>query len=384
LDELVAAIHAAPVQLVLAVTGGGSQAIADLLGVPGGSRTVLEAIVPYADRAVDQWLGARPEQYCSDRTARLLAMTAYLRGAQLAQPDENAPRLIGIGATASLVSSRPKRGPHRLHVAVQTEAETRSLGVQFTKGARSRREEERIAANVILNAVAAAAGVAGRIETPWLQGETLEETRVEAPIGWQDLFADRRLIVRAGGTSDPADERREGRVVMPGAFHPRHEGHRRMAEIARRTLGQPVEFELSMWNVDKPPLDFLEIDRRLRSFSADETVWLTRAPTFVEKSKLFPGATFVVGADTMLRIGQPKYYGGDERARDVAIENLANAGCRFLVFGRLVDERFETLDQLELPAALRPLCIGCDERTFRLDVSSTELRRNMADGERAD
>ena len=37
-------------QLVVAVTGGGSQAIADLLTVPGASATVLEAVVPYSLR----------------------------------------------------------------------------------------------------------------------------------------------------------------------------------------------------------------------------------------------------------------------------------------------------------------------------------------------
>lgn len=382
LDELISAIHASPVQLALAMTGGGSQAIADLLAVPGGSRTVLEAIVPYSDRAVDLLLHARPEHYCCERTARLLAMAAYLRGQQLIQDNPTTSTLlVGIGATASLASSRPKRGPHRLHVAVQTAAETRSLSVEFMKDARSRRAEERLAADVILNAVACAAGVADRIAPTWLPGEDIREVGVVAANDWRELLAGGRLVTFAGRAGDESDERRVGRIVMPGAFNPRHDGHRRMAEIAGRTLGQPVESELSIWNVDKPPLDFVEIDQRLRGFAADETVWLTRAPTFVEKSQLFPRATFVVGADTMVRIGQPKYYGDNLRTRDEAIDSLASAGCRFLVFGRVEDGQFATLDQLSLPAALRALCVGQDEGTFRLDVSSTELRRKLAEGE---
>jgi len=263
-------------------------------------------------------------------------------------------------------------------VAIQTATETKSLSVEFTKEARSRREEERLAADVILNVAAGAAGVPGRIECTWLPGEAVDEACVMAPHGWRELFAGRRLVVNARGGDESTEDRRIGRLVMPGAFNPRHEGHRRMAEIAGQQCGQPVEFELSIWNVDKPPLDYIEIEHRLRNFTDRETVWLTRAPTFVEKAKLFPQATFVLGADTLVRIGQPKYYGDDEQARDTAINDLARSHCRFVVFGRLRDEQFETLDLLELPAALRTLCSGCDEHTFRFDVSSTELRRKMA------
>ena len=53
------------------------------------------------------------------------------------------------------------------------------------------------------------------------------------------------------------------RVILSGAFNPLHAGHRRMAEIASARCGAPVTLELSIANVDKPTLDFLEIDARL-------------------------------------------------------------------------------------------------------------------------
>jgi len=46
-------IHATPVMAVLVITGGGVQALTDLLTVPGASRTVLEALVPTAS---SHWL----------------------------------------------------------------------------------------------------------------------------------------------------------------------------------------------------------------------------------------------------------------------------------------------------------------------------------------
>ena len=45
---------------VLVVTGGGAQALADLFAVPGASRTVLEALVPYGDRSMREfWVTSR-------------------------------------------------------------------------------------------------------------------------------------------------------------------------------------------------------------------------------------------------------------------------------------------------------------------------------------
>jgi hypothetical protein len=105
------------------------------------------------------------------------------------------------------------------------------------------------------------------------------------------------------------------------------------------------------------------------------SIALTRAPTFREKAEAFPGATFVVGVDTLLRIAEPRYYGDDHAKRDAAIAEIAERGCRFLVFGRELDGRFVTLGDLNLPTELRRLCDEVPESEFREDVSSTELRK---------
>ncbi|MEZ6070143.1 MAG: hypothetical protein R3C10_07645 [Pirellulales bacterium] len=142
-----------------------------------------------------------------------------------------------------------------------------------------------------------------------------------------------------------------------------------------------MTFELSIENVDKPPLDYLEIERRCGQFAGVGAVCLTRAPTFLGKAELFPGATFVVGADTIIRIAAPRYYGNDPAACRAAIQRIAALGCRFLVFGRLDDNGFVTLADLSLPSELRAICDEVDEDAFRADVSSTELRQAAADDE---
>lgn len=378
IEQLAAAIHAAGRPMALAVTGGGSRAVADLLGVPGASRTVLEAVVPYSSASLIDWLGGRPDQFCAERTARAMAMRAFLRAAALLRAEgRDAGRAAGLGCTASLASDRQKRGPHRIHLALQTADETVAQTVELQKGARSRSGEESVAGTLLLNLAAEAAGCELLLDPGLLPGEVLRRRRCAPPEMWRSLLRGDSLLARQG--PDPGTAARL--LVFPGAFDPRHEGHREMARIAREALGTPVIHELSIANVDKPPLDFLEIESRGAQFSPEEPLLLTRAPTFVEKARLLPGATFVVGADTMRRIGDPRYYGGSPAARDAALAEMAASGVRFLVFGRAAQGRFQALDDLDLPPALRALCESVPERQFRRDISSTELRRAAGSAE---
>jgi hypothetical protein len=393
LDELVRRIHAAPVGLVLAITGGGSRAIAELLERPGGSRVLVEAFVPYSAAALVDVLQATPEQFCSPRTARLMAMAAYQRGMQLASEglesaDHAAPpretRLIGIGCTASLASDRPKRGDHRVHVAYQTCDTTAEFSLILAKGSRTRGEEEAVAAKVILNAISDACGGVGHLELAARGDERLEERRATADLGQQELLHGGRRQVVVGRTPILAAGTR--RAIFPGAFNPLHEGHRAMARLAAERLGLSIEFELSIHNVDKPPLDYLEMRDCAEQFGQNETLWLTRAPTFEEKSRIFPEATFIVGADTIARIADASYYGGSQCAMLTAIDRIAERGGRFLVFGRSVkiavdgtseetDNVFQGLESLNLPPSLLTICDEVSEEEFRADISSTDLRR---------
>src|SRR5437899_10846155 len=114
--RFIEALHRVPAKCVLAVTGGGTGALAQLLSVPGGSRTIVEAHIPYHEQAFVDFLGRRPESFCSADTSREMAGRARDRGRWLLPGQE----LIGVGCTASLATDRPKRGDHRFHIAVAT------------------------------------------------------------------------------------------------------------------------------------------------------------------------------------------------------------------------------------------------------------------------
>jgi hypothetical protein len=365
-------IHDSGAAFVLAATGGWSLAMGRLLTVPGASRSVLEASVPYSSAALRAWLRATPEHYCEPATARLMAMASLARAREYAAAEGITSRLFGVGCTASLASDRPKRGAHRAHVAWQSIDATVTFSLELEKGVRNRAEEESLVADLVLNAIADGAGVSDRLSLALHDSERVVERITKAPREWSELvFGDGAPVgVGAATRGTPA--------MFPGAFHPIHDGHRGMAAVAQRKLGRPIQYELSVRNVDKPPLDFTEIEDRLAQFRNDESVWLTAAPTFVEKASYFPSATFVVGLDTVVRIGAARYYGDSLLARDAAIAELARLGCRFLVFGRKSGDRFEALADVELPPALRELCREVPEDEFRVDISSTELRRRSS------
>jgi nicotinic acid mononucleotide adenylyltransferase len=170
-------------------------------------------------------------------------------------------------------------------------------------------------------------------------------------------------------------------VLFPGSFNPMHEGHVLLARVAEELRQQPLAFEISVTNVDKPPLEGETVRHRLAQFTWKSPVELTRAPTFLEKSRLFPSTTFVIGADTAERLVAPKYYGDDELRMHVALEEIANSGSSFLVAVRIDPVgRVRALNDISVPRRYADLFAEIPEHRFRLDISSSEIRaRTRAD-----
>ncbi len=376
--EVVTKIHGTPEQAVVVVAGAGNYALAWLLGVGGASRTVLETRIPYGYLAMTDFLGGyAPEQTVSGDTARRMARSAWQRGVFLRETD--AP-IVGLGCTATIATDRTKRGDHRVFIATWDDTGVTTDAVTLEKGLRERAGEEDVVSRLVIAALARACGLEPDLDlrlTP--QESLLTETSdhgdpirrlLDGEADWVTVDPDGHMEV----------EGERPRALLPGSFNPMHRGHAELAAAAEHTLGSPITYELSVVNVDKPPLRAEEILSRVKQFRGIGPVVLTRAETFQKKAELFPGCGFAIGWDTAIRLIEPRYYGDSEPAMLTALADMWASGCRFAVGGRSdADNVFHTLGDVGIPEGFWPLFLNIPESAFRADISSTELRRLGAD-----
>ena len=397
--ELISQIHDTPHKAVLAVSGAGTQAVAWVMGVAGASRTVLEVVVPYGRLSMSGFLGFEPAQSAAAETARQMARAAYRKArAQLRDDSDNSPPL-GLACAAAIATDRPRRGEHRAFVATWSEQGATTYSLRFHKGLRDRDGEEQVVSRLIVSALAAASGLEPDVDLGLTEGDDLEVARTARSGPLEQLLSGEAewVTFRPGGHGQAPQMEVEGATpgaLLPGSFSPLHSGHRGLARAAEEALAERPAFEISVVNVDKPPLDPAKIERRLAQFEAGETVVLTAAETFFKKTRLFPGRTFVIGWDTAVRLVAPRYYRRDaagseltgdrivnpETAMLAALAEMWTAGARFMVAGRREGDEFRTLDDVPVPPGFESIFSSIPEAAFRDDVSSSELRERETPG----
>jgi len=226
------------------------------------------------------------------------------------------------------------------------------------------------------------------------------------------------------------EERRRHRVEFGGGTEEFMMSALDYHDVKRGPPG--ILFEISLTNPDKDPISADEASKRVRLFlqrlEGEETeektktthprmdwgVLLTSSPLFVQKAETVAEClserggksanggrktssrtrkmTFVIGADTMVRIVDPKYYGNSRDDMLEAVRDMGNRGVHFVGGGRLEqnkgkgkeDEgagaRFVTGEEelSSLPDDVREMFTIIKEEDFRIDLSSTEIRRREA------
>lgn len=362
------------------VTGGGSAAVPWLVNHPGASRAVVEVQVPYHPGALQDFLGLSRPLPVNEETARLLAHRAYRRAVDLvggSSTDGPASDCIGAGCTAALATTRRRRGEDRAWIAVRSPDTYETLLIDFEKGKAGRLDQEQVLSGELVFSLARACGIPVSESTCSSSWWRLRRRRLAVAGEIEEvLCGEREVAVWPPSTSDSGDLAKPASssqyLLLSGSFNPQHDGHLGLARAGEELSGFPPMLELSVVNVDKPELAYAEVLTRLETTTLP--VFVTRAATFVEKARLFPGCHFAIGYDTAVRLFDPAYYGGGEGAVSEVLSELERASCRFYVAGRVQQDRFATLKDLELPRRFAHLFVEVPETLFRSDLSSTSIR----------
>lgn len=369
--ELVRALLDSDWRLSLVVAGGGGSVVDALLAQPGASHFVRSVIVPYSNHAMRSFLCTDPTSSVSQEVGVRLAEQALERvgGASLAKP------WLGVGLTAALATERERKGEDQFFVSIVSLNRRLQLHGVFEKGRLRRDQQESVLRQCVLNLMAdccgvprmEAASVAGFCIVAEEQGHCSSDPiagLVEEELDYVVIDADGRRT-RNKGLQQP--------VLLSGSFHPLHAGHTHLAEAVERLLRRDVFFELSIRNADKPSLTFDDVRSRLRQMAWSRPIVVTRVPRFLDKARLFPGCTFVVGYDTVVRLLQATYYGGHAQLVEALTEIRGYKGT-FLVAGRQQDGVYRSLADVELPNGFGEMFKELPESVFRSDLCSTNIR----------
>lgn len=180
-----------------------------------------------------------------------------------------------------------------------------------------------------------------------------------------------QVVKNLGGTNEGPDSTIR-KCILPGSFNPLHSGHIEMASYAVQSLRLPLWYELSITNADKRSIAASETMIRVSQDFGSCGVVITRAPTFAEKLEVFPNSTFVVGADTITRVDDVRFYLNEAHRRSV-LDGFARQSARFLVFGRSFNNQFWS-DDVVISESLRALCDFVPRSEFENPNSSTQIR----------
>ena len=381
-------IHHSPFRIVLAITGGGTEAIGELLRHGGGSDTLIEAIVPYGKESLKDLIGKEPERYASAETAKDMAMSAYSRALLLDSRSEKPEHLnlIGIGVTCKLAKQGNEREgrQHEVYFASQSYYRTTVSGIAF-KNIGSREEQENIATNFILDRIAALCKPEKYAKSDLQQTDAEEmtiilENEAEADSETSELLLKTLESINSGRTVPRkvnlgTCSGKPG-IIMSGSFNPCHKNHIEMAMLASEKYGMPVDFEISLANVDKPPIDYISLKERVDSVRAcmqdmkegsTGSIYLSNSPLFADKAILFPESVFLIGTDTLNRLFNVNYYREGEDMQSL-IEHFRKYDIRFLVFRR---KDVEICSEIDIPDICEVASYDCytDDGT-----SSTKIR----------
>jgi nicotinamide mononucleotide (NMN) deamidase PncC len=356
------------VNIHVAATGGGASLQNKLWSVPGCSAYFSGASFPYSPEEQEEFLGFKPEHFCSEEAAVDLASAAYMKAYKF-----GGKKPVGVGITASLASVEEHRGDHRFYVCVMTD--DKSLLFQKTlakgKGMIVRKWDGETCDEHAFQLLSDALQLSPE---PFLDKLTIDASELAKTCFWKHPF-----FTATGKRLDKLPK--EGKVaLMPGAFNPPHEGHFGAAQSALDECYYRTVFEIT---ADPPHKDALSVQamlQRAKLLQGQDRLFTQQLPLYIDKARKYPKRPIILGADAMIRLLDPKW---GPNIMEMFSE-FYDFGTKLLVAGREVNGVFTTCEDIlsdihskypfkdwaSAQIVMKPL-------KGQWDISSTELRNKQ-------
>lgn len=403
LVKVIRALHAHPAMGVLYSTGAGL-GLPKLLWQPGGaSATLIDGGAPYSRHRSAKLMGGAPKDGSSvcREVAHRLAHAAFIAAEETVfeDPDlDNTTPVFGLGLTAAVATTRERRGKDHVWISVFTNAGFHDVYVEFNKEWHSRDTEDDLVELFALNTLCAVLGI-DQFETRLYNRHQKSEMFVEGrscrgSIAYGEGYHWYKLAPELfTGVTDldwngdkhifiPRDEDEldpEETVLYAGSFNPVTFGHVNIVRETEKQTGLKVAYLLTDSHPVKGDRSLEELAERANQLADISSVLLVKGVgLYIDLARQFPGHQFLIGADVVLAILDPKWYGGSLLEVSRMLREFTTLGTRFLVAGRTIDGEYLELGNLPIPHGYPGLfrAVG-----GRWDASSTEKRKAQKEAE---
>lgn len=364
------------VKVYVNATGAGAGLQKRIWEIAGCSSFFVGSHFPYGPVKTCNTIGYEPSSFCSKETAIALAMASYM---EAYDPFDGADDVVGIGLTASVASLKAHKGDHRVFVAAISNTKCIVYSMVIQKGDASYRAADGELADEL--GELALLKVLGLPTEPSeaLSGNALQFSSEEIPN--EDLInlIMKRPYIKADGTKSVFD--REDfpcePMFYPGTFDPFHYGHANIGAAAKAKFiaNYSVEPELIYSTCINPkhkaPPTPAALLKKISQMKGNNFLLTKDDALYLEKAEANPGCSFIVGADALLTMMDPKW--GHNIL--VMLETFSQLNVEFYVVGRVVDGVFTTLEDVKNKHPdIRSWTWTFKNVEGRWDVSSTELR----------